>query len=56
MNKGLFTHTIATIVYILCVLYVVGEEETTLLERLVILMFFIISQMLAAMISDLNGF
>lgn len=33
MNKGLFVHFILTVIYILCIIYILGEEETCAKQR-----------------------
>lgn len=37
MNKGLFAHLVATFIYCLCVMYVVGIEDTNMIDRAIII-------------------
>jgi len=44
MNKGLFVHLIATVIYVLCVMYIFQEQSTSIGQRALIVGLLFITQ------------
>jgi hypothetical protein len=54
MNKGLFAHIVATIIYILLTLFVIQGENIILGGRLLIVVILLFINFVVAAISDIN--
>lgn len=54
MTKGLFAHTIATILCILSIMYIVQDKELSIEGRVGVIVFIIFVNIIASMICDLN--
>lgn len=54
MNKGVFAHMIASMIYALLVLYVTGDIDTTLGARILIVMIFLFFNIITAAFNDIN--
>lgn len=54
MNKGLFVHIIATIIYIILALYIIQEEKTNIGLRLLLVILYLFSQLITATFCETN--
>lgn len=56
MNKGLFIHIIASIIYCLMAVYIIGETATNIPIRAWVVLFLLFANFIAVAINDINGF
>lgn len=56
MNKGLFAHIIATVIFICCSLYIIGDNEIDMFDRGMIVFMFVITHLIAGAICDVNDY
>lgn len=54
MTKGLFAHTIATMLCILSIMYIVQDKELSIEGRCGVVFFILFGNILTAMICDTN--
>ena len=56
MNKGLFAHIVATIIYVILVLFVLNGESTSIGGRVLIVLLLIVFQFItASFIGSIEG-